>query len=148
MTSLPRGALLVMRHAQAVASDYRTPDDNRWLTLSGREAARAAAIDLGRYGVAIDGIVSSPLARALQTAEIVAQALDHRGEIATLESLRSESVASRALDDLHALGGLYLAVTHEPLASALCSIFAGRSQASLRTAELRHFDGGRLVWRR
>jgi phosphohistidine phosphatase len=69
--------LYVMRHGVAVErGDPDFPDDaRRPLTPDGRRKTRAAARGLRRLKPEIDAIYSSPLARALQTAEIVAAEL-------------------------------------------------------------------------
>ncbi|MEK6608702.1 MAG: histidine phosphatase family protein [Myxococcota bacterium] len=67
--------LLVIRHA--VAEDRESfartgePDALRPLTIEGRRKMRAAARGLRRVAGRIDLLAASPLARAVQTAEIV-----------------------------------------------------------------------------
>lgn len=69
--------LYVMRHGVAVErGDPDFPDDSRRpLTPDGRRKSRAAARGLRRLKPEIDLICTSPLPRALQTAEIVAAEL-------------------------------------------------------------------------
>lgn len=141
-----------MRHARAAPSDYRTRDDTRWLTDSGRQMAREAGRALVEQGQQIDTIVTSPLVRAVQTAEIVARAMDWTGEIVALESLRSESPAQSATEDLQALGSpAVLAVSHEPIVSTISALLldSGKSdlRAGYRTAEIRGIAGATLRWR-
>jgi phosphohistidine phosphatase len=64
--------LLVMRHGPAEDFAHTGRDADRALTASGRERVRAVAKALVDEGEAPFVIVSSPLVRALQTAEIVA----------------------------------------------------------------------------
>ncbi len=65
-----------LRHGLAVDRDeWRGPDGARPLTDEGREKTRRAARTLDRLGVRPQAIVTSPLVRARQTAEIVAKRL-------------------------------------------------------------------------
>jgi phosphohistidine phosphatase len=139
--------LLIMRHGMAVPGDFRTPDEGRWLTESGRQSALRAGEAIRSEGLTVDTVVSSPLVRAVQTAELAARAMGFSQSIPSLQSLRSEESPSRALDDLRAAGGVILAVTHEPMASALCALVSGISHGSLRTAEIRGFEGDSMSWR-
>ena len=143
-----------MRHSQAAASDYRTGDDARWLTATGRQMANAAGVALRSRGIddapAFDIIVCSPLARAVQTAEIVARHLDWADEIRCFESLRSEASPRRAVEDLQELGVSVLAVCHEPIVSSMSAILssqASRPLAGFRPAEIHCLEDGAVSWR-
>ena len=65
-----------MRHGKAGVSLPSSPraDSARGLTEAGVRDVRRIAAGLGRAGIAFGYVASSPLARALQTAEIVASA--------------------------------------------------------------------------
>jgi phosphohistidine phosphatase len=64
--------VLLVRHGKAEDS-HRLGDAARALTEEGREAIRIHARRLAK-DMALDGIVTSPLVRAVQTAEILAEA--------------------------------------------------------------------------
>ena len=67
--------LVLMRHAIAEERSDRWPDDGkRPLTKEGERKHRAVSEALRRMGVTFDEILSSPLVRARQTAEITARA--------------------------------------------------------------------------
>jgi phosphohistidine phosphatase len=67
--------LLLLRHAIAVPSGTPgIPDDERRLTPEGRERFEVAARGLARIVARPDALLSSPLPRALETAEIAARA--------------------------------------------------------------------------
>jgi phosphohistidine phosphatase len=90
--------LYVIRHAAAEARGEAWPDDTkRPLSDAGVSRMRKAARGLVRLGVTFDVILTSPLVRARQTAEIIAGAFDARPPIVAIESL--------------APGGSYQAVT-------------------------------------
>ena len=68
--------LYVMRHGPAEDTSQTGRDGDRALTIEGRDRTRAVARALAAEGEAPLTIVSSPLVRALQTAEIVAAVTD------------------------------------------------------------------------
>lgn len=64
--------LYFLRHANADWPDWSGPDDERPLTSKGRKQTRRVAKLLRRLDVKPADLLSSPLPRAFQTAEIVA----------------------------------------------------------------------------
>jgi phosphohistidine phosphatase len=66
--------VFLVRHG-AAEDDHPLGDEARALTGTGRQAFRALADEIGP-SLGLRGIVSSPLVRAVQTAEILAQACD------------------------------------------------------------------------
>ncbi len=69
--------LHLLRHAHAGDSTtWEGPDEGRPLTRRGRHQAERLGAFLVRNAIRPDAIVTSPKVRALQTAEIVADALD------------------------------------------------------------------------
>lgn len=73
-----------MRHAEADRGDSPKASQDLGLTDAGRVSAELAA---SRLITSVDHIVTSPLPRAVQTAEIVARSLGC-AEILTIEALR------------------------------------------------------------
>lgn len=67
--------LYVLRHAMAVDSSPELRDVERKITDEGRERLRRAIRSWDALGVVIDGILTSPLVRARQTADVVAESL-------------------------------------------------------------------------
>jgi phosphohistidine phosphatase len=67
--------LCFLRHGEADWSDWTKPDDERPLTDFGKKEVRQVAKFLDRLKVKPDLIVTSPLPRASQTAEIAAEQL-------------------------------------------------------------------------
>lgn len=63
----------LVRHADAVDRGADIPDANRYLTSKGRELFRKTARTMVRSGASPDAILTSPLVRAVQTAEILAE---------------------------------------------------------------------------
>ena len=69
--------LYLMRHGIAIDREDPEcpPDPERFLTKKGIEKSRAAALGLRALGIKPDAMLTSPLVRAVQTAEITAAAL-------------------------------------------------------------------------
>jgi phosphohistidine phosphatase len=63
----------VMRHAEAVERNDVLPDEWRYLTEKGRKAAQKMSGAVARYGPKTRLTITSPLTRAVQTAEIAAE---------------------------------------------------------------------------
>src|SRR6478609_2448758 len=83
--------LVIIRHGIAVepeeAAKEKLGDAERPLTKSGRKKMRAAAEGLARVIDRIDVLAGSPLVRAQETAEIVAEAYDGM-KVATIDELK------------------------------------------------------------
>lgn len=65
--------LYIFRHGEAVEGGVQLPDGWRYLTEKGRAATRSIASQLSSHGLSSCRIFSSPLVRAVQTAQIVAE---------------------------------------------------------------------------
>ena len=70
--------IYLFRHGLAIDRDDPEcpPDPKRFLTRKGVEKTRAAAMGLRALGLAPEIILSSPYVRAMQTGELVAEALE------------------------------------------------------------------------
>jgi phosphohistidine phosphatase len=80
--------LYLIRHAIAEERGPAWPDDTkRPLTSDGMARMRKAARGLELLGIALDIVLTSPLVRARQTAEIVAAAFDPPPQIINTEAL-------------------------------------------------------------
>ncbi len=77
--------LYLVRHA--TASDIAPSDAERELTREGKEEAHIVGSALAELGVKPSRVLSSPLMRARQTAEIAAQALKVHGEVELADEL-------------------------------------------------------------
>jgi phosphohistidine phosphatase len=83
----------LMRHGIAVAADDPgvIQDQERPLTSNGVKRMRRVARGLRRLGIKFDGILTSPLVRARQTADIVAAALGMESRLEEITELAPES---------------------------------------------------------
>jgi phosphohistidine phosphatase len=93
--------LYFIRHGVAESRGEAWPDDTkRPLSEDGASRTRKAARGLERLGVSLDVVLTSPLVRARQTAEIVASAFDARPPIVAVESLAPDGTYQAVLSDL------------------------------------------------
>lgn len=135
--------LYLVRHADAVSEDVAGSDDVRWLSAKGREAARGLARLLREQNVELDAVVSSPLPRALQTAELVASGLDFLGVIEAMPALAPGCHPRRAAEELGARGRAVMVVGHEPTISSLGAYLLGRPAfPPFRTAQCAAIESG------
>ena len=126
----------LIRHAEA--GDDAPRDEARALTARGRQDARRLGQALARRGVEFSVMVTSPLVRAVQTAEIVAAELGYRERIGVTELLVPEGTASQVVVFLRSFlrstgrqleGTPSIAlVAHEPILSAVAAALIGRAR--------------------
>jgi phosphohistidine phosphatase len=124
--------LYLIRHAIAAERGDAWPDDTkRPLTDEGIERMRKAVRGLARLGVAIDIVLTSPLVRTRQTAEIVAAGLDPRPHLVNVESLAPGGSPAAAIGDLekHARKARIAIVGHEPGIGELAARLIGSRHA-------------------
>lgn len=123
---------VLVRHARAAQRGPAWPDDRqRPLTPSGRRRWRAAVRGLRALDLRIDTVVSSPLVRACQTADLLADGLPTRPRTDLLEALAPGHAArqvTRQLGRQYGAGGVIALVGHEPDLGALADALAGRPQ--------------------
>ena len=80
--------LYLVRHAVAAERGPQYPDDGaRPLTPDGVEKWRACVVGLREFGLVVDLVLTRPLARALGTAEILAQGLRPRPPLVPADAL-------------------------------------------------------------
>ena len=93
--------IYLVRHGIALDHEDRgaLADDDRPLTAKGRIRFRRSARAFARLGEPPDFIFTSPLARAVQTAEILAAALK-ADQVAVLEELRPEGPIGKLLSEV------------------------------------------------
>jgi phosphohistidine phosphatase len=153
--------LYLMRHGAAVtrgpgsfARDFQCP-----LTLEGGKDLLQIAKGLKRLGVSLDWIVTSPVVRALETAEIMRGAFGSGVPLSSFDNLRPGGAGEGLLDFLarHPRRRCVLVIGHEPDLSKLAARLLGATpSANLRLKKggccLIILDGfppklsGRLAW--
>jgi len=120
--------LFLIRHGLAEERGDAWPDDTkRPLTEEGMARLRKEARGLARLGVTLDVVLTSPLVRARQTAEIVAAGFDPRPHVATIDSLAPGAPYAAVIADLekHLRKGRIALVGHEPALGELAARLIG-----------------------
>lgn len=144
-----------LRHGIAVErSEWKGDDAARPLTEEGVRKTTEIAAALAGLDLGLDAIVTSPLVRAKQTAEIVARALGL--ESRTVEDRRLapgfDAAKSRAILCDHADAGAVMLVGHEPDFSETLGALTGArlamKKAGVALVDLADADArrGRLLW--
>ena len=124
--------LYLIRHGLAEERGEAWPDDSRRpLTEEGMSLLRKEARGLVRLGVTFDVVLTSPLVRARQTADIVAGVFSTRPAIVVIESLAPDGNAHAVLSDLEkqARRTRIALVGHEPGIGELAARLAGSRRA-------------------
>ncbi len=120
--------LYFVRHGLAQERGDAWPEDTkRPLTEEGMSRMRKAVKGLTRIGVSVDLVLTSPLVRARQTAEILAAGLDPRPAIVNIVSLTPAGSYAAVLADLekHARKCRLALVGHEPMMGELAARLIG-----------------------
>ena len=120
--------LYLVRHAVAEERGAKWPDDSkRPLTADGMSRMKKSARGLDRLDVAFDVILSSPLVRARQTAEILSTEMEGHPAIVTIDSLAPGAAFASLVADLekHARKTRIALVGHEPAIGELAARLIG-----------------------
>jgi phosphohistidine phosphatase len=119
--------IYLLRHGIAEDAPPGASDSDRALTREGRDKLRRVLKRAEEAGVAPTLILSSPYRRAVETAEIAAEALDYRGKIVHAAALVPNASPSDAWDEIRSRKGeeAILLASHEPLMSSLLAHLLG-----------------------
>jgi|SRR5271157_509838 len=124
--------IYLLRHASANHYDPAKDDDKRPIDKTGEQQSHDVGRALAALDLDLDVIISSPLTRAMQTAEIVAGELGHKDKIVTDEALRPEA-SYQAFEDLLARFGkkkAIMVVGHNPsMTGFLVQMLSGSGSA-------------------
>ncbi len=145
-----------LRHGKAESrSDWQGDDARRPLRPEGEDELRREAKTLRAMDLGLDVIVTSPLARARRTAELVADQLGMRERLVEDERL-AHGFDVRRLEQVlaaHAPAEAVMVVGHEPDFSATISELVGGGEIVMKKGGLARVDvsapvagGGELVW--
>jgi phosphohistidine phosphatase len=120
--------ILLIRHGQAVDEALGLGDAGRWLTAKGRKVSRKVARWVAKSDKRRPGTIwTSPLVRAVQTAEILAAEIAYKGELrcsAQLSPGHDPGDLIKLLDSETFEGPLAL-VGHEPSLSLIATALLG-----------------------
>jgi phosphohistidine phosphatase len=119
--------VFLLRHGIAEEPKPGDSDSNRALTAEGRRKL-AEVLEAARHAkVEPTLILSSPLKRAIETAEIAAKVLGYDGQILRTDILRPDSSPEDVWQEIrgHRDESSLLLAGHEPLFSALAAYLLG-----------------------
>lgn len=136
-----------MRHGQASDPRLAATDAQRHLTKAGRVEAVAMAWALRDAGFVPTHIYTSPLVRAVQTAEAVAYSLAFEGPIPARAALVPGGKTADAMSilDEHSDEERVLLVSHEPTVRVVSGHLGGVQLPPFPTAGVAIFDVGESV---
>jgi phosphohistidine phosphatase len=130
--------LFILRHGKAGQPSVGSDDSARALTDEGRDEVRKVARWMRQKKFRFDLIATSPLTRALQTAEIVAGSLDCKDRLEIWDELKPggdpDTICYHSAQNGN--DASVILVGHEPLLSGLAGkIITGGGLASLVLAK-------------
>ncbi len=120
--------LYFVRHADAEKTQPGKRDQERKLTKDGRNSIEFAAVRWKYFIKHLDHICTSPYVRAVETAEITAEAFDYKGEIIKDKVLSAGSNTKDLVELVNALeANDILIVGHQPdLSEHLSNLISSR----------------------
>lgn len=140
--------IYLLRHGIAERGRPGMKDSERALTDEGREKLRRVLKRAKEAGVAPETILSSPYRRALETAEVAAQALGYRGKIVQTETLVPDASPFDIWEEVRTRESetSILLASHEPLMSSLMAFLLGNPAmlVDMKKAALARLDCERL----
>lgn len=145
--------LYFLRHAIAADTAPDGTDTSRALTKEGSAKMKAAARGLRKLGLKVDVLLSSPLTRAHQTAQIVAHELGIDLQLSDALAPGCDLPRLTELLGEHRVAERVMLVGHEPDFSTLAGALTGGSRLLLKKGGLVRVDAevieagaGTLVW--
>ncbi|MHB8121633.1 MAG: SixA phosphatase family protein [Desulfuromonadaceae bacterium] len=123
----------IMRHAEAVEGSDTLQDEWRYLTEKGRAAANKVSSAIAAYGPKPRLTITSPLTRAVQTAEIAAQKACRKNVVVASELLLPGAGIAELVTYLKGCGdaGRVMLVGHEPQLGSLVATLLGREDRAI-----------------
>jgi len=125
--------LYIMRHAEAVEASDTLQDEWRYLTEKGRAAAGKMSSRIAGYAQKTRLIITSPLTRAVQTAEIVAEKASRKTLVIASELLLPGAEISELVEHLKKCKDArrVMLVGHEPQLGSLVALLLGRADKAV-----------------
>ena len=120
--------LYLIRHGVAAERGDEYPDDSkRPLTAGGISRLRKEAKALDALGLGFDHIITSPLVRTKQTADVFAESLKSKPSVSTSDALAPAGTPAAVIQELgkHVKKGRIALVGHEPNIGELAARLIG-----------------------
>jgi phosphohistidine phosphatase len=125
--------IYIMRHAEAVEGSDLLQDEWRYLTEKGRLSARKVTSTIAKYSPKPRLTITSPLTRAVQTAEIAAEKACRKNVVVASELLLPGADISELVGFIKGCkdSRRVMLVGHEPLLGSLVATLLGRKAESV-----------------
>lgn len=146
---MPTKLLYLLRHAKAESANIKLLDEDRALTEKGINDAQKLAAKLQKKELGFDLILTSPAIRAITTAQIIANTLDHRQhhlEVAQNLYQANASTFLAIVCGLHKKTSKVLLVGHNPGLEDFAQLLSGES-VLMQTCALIQFTIELKHWR-
>lgn len=115
--------IYLIRHGEAIDHETNSvkTDEYRFLTVKGRMTTRKVAKNLKEELSLADKIFTSPLTRAVQTAEIIATTIKFKNDVEIANELKIGSPMSKIIELIteHSTMNAIVLVGHEPMMGML-----------------------------
>jgi phosphohistidine phosphatase len=111
----------LIRHAEAVEGSQNLPDEWRYLTRKGRATIIKMRSRIAKHGPKPSVIITSPLVRAVQTAEILAEKLGKKNTVIATGLLNADADIEQFIKHLKKQNDddCMMIVGHEPFLGSL-----------------------------
>ena len=145
--------IFILRHGIAEDS-AKGGDAKRALTDEGKKKMKEAAAGFARLETEMDAIYSSPLVRAVQTAEIVSRAIGHHRKVEIMEQLAPGHGPDAVLKQLKGVKHRTVILSgHQPNCGDLASLLLGGASVEFKKGgiclietETLEAASGILIW--
>lgn len=125
--------LYIMRHAEAVEGSDTLRDEWRYLSENGRTVAEKISSAIARSGPKPRLTITSPLTRAVQTAEIIAEKACRKNVVVASELLLPGAAISDLVTHIKGVAAAkqIMLVGHEPQLGLLAASLLGREGSDI-----------------
>jgi phosphohistidine phosphatase len=142
-------SLYLLRHAKAESATLQFSDEDRALTTKGIDDAKKLATKLVKKDIEFDLILTSPAIRAITTAQIISNRLDHKQRFLEVDKKLYQADCTTLLtiaSKLHKKIKSVMLVGHNPAFEDFAAYMTGES-VSMQTCSLIEFTFELKDWK-
>jgi len=142
-------SLYLLRHAKAESATLQFSDEDRALTPKGVDDAKKLATKLVKKDIGFDLILTSPAIRAITTAQIISNRLDHKQRFLEVDKKLYQADCTTLLtiaSKLHKKIKSVMLVGHNPALEDFAAYMTGES-VSMQTCSLIEFTFELKDWK-
>ena len=142
-------SLYLLRHAKAESATLQFSDEDRALTPKGIDDAKKLATKLVKKDIGFDLILTSPAIRAITTAQIISNQLDHKQRFLEVDKKLYQADCTTLLtiaSKLHKKIKSVMLVGHNPALEDFAAYMTGES-VSMQTCSLIEFTFELKDWK-